>query len=251
MAGRNTFCFKRFNVRQDGCAMKVGTDGVLLGAWCRVELPQDEAILDIGTGTGLIALQLAQRTESTGARIDAVEIDSQCCLRAQENFARSPWSDRLRFFDTAIQDFTEQYESTRSYNHIVTNPPWFVDSLASPDTSRTMARHSSSLSYDDLMKCCSKLLAPQGRISMVLPAGAETAKMIAVSKTKGFILTRHTEVHSTSESGPKRSLVELMHQVAVATGAMQNHSKIVIQDGGPGTFSAQYRELTRDFYLYF
>jgi tRNA1Val (adenine37-N6)-methyltransferase len=231
--------------------MKVCTDGVLLGAWCRVELPQDKAILDIGTGTGLIALQLAQRTESTEAQIDAVEIDPQCCLRARENFAGSPWDERLRVYCAAIQDFTLQYEGLGRYDHIVSNPPWFVDSLTSPNAYRTIARHSQSLSYNDLMRCCSKLLAPQGRISMVLPAGEEAQKMIATAGELGFALSRHAEVHSTPTSGPKRLLLEFMHRASVLPEIAPTPSKIVIQDGGSGSFSAQYRELTRDFYLHF
>ncbi len=230
--------------------MKVGTDGVLLGAWCLVELPKDKAILDIGTGTGVIALQLAQRTESNGTIIDAVEIDTESCRRAEENFRLSPWVDRLRACRASIQDFTELYADRRRYDHIVSNPPWFVDSLSSPDALRTIARHSHSLSYDDLVKCCSKLLNPGGRVSLVLPAGAETERMIAAASESGLSVSRRMDVYSTPESGPKRSLLEFMHHAAVPETTVRSRS-LVIQDAGPGTFSAEYRALTRDFYLYF
>lgn len=230
--------------------MKVGTDGVLLGAWCRIDPAQDEAILDIGTGTGLIALQLAQRTETGKALIDAVEIDERSCRRAEENFRRSPWSDRLRACHTSIQDFTERHAGRRQYGHIVSNPPWFVASLLPPNTSRSAARHSHSLSYDDLMRCCSGLLKPDGRLSLVLPAGAETEKMIAAADTAYFEVSRLTEVHSTPESGPKRTLLEFSRRTATIPEAVQTGS-LVIQDAGPGTFSEEYRALTRDFYLHF
>lgn len=243
--------------------MKVGTDGVLLGAWCRVDPLHDKAILDIGTGTGVIALQLAQRTEVGFCRtaIDAVEIDEQSCRRAEDNFRHSDWCDRLRVYHSAIQCFAEQrqkereqsweygekqHEGVARYDHIVSNPPYFIDSLSSPDPSRAVARHSGSLGYDDLMKCCVKLLAPGGSISLILPTGAETEKMIATANQHGFVVSRRTEVHSTPESGPKRTLLEFSRRNFVPES-----TSLVIQDAGPGTFSAEYRDLTRDFYLYF
>ncbi len=250
MAGRNRFEFKRFAIDQHDCAMKVGTDGVLLGAWCRLRPDKDKAILDIGTGTGLIALQLAQRTEMCGATIDAVEIDDVSCRRAEDNFKRSLWSDRLRVYCSSVQEFAGHCEPPMPYDHIVTNPPWFVDSLSSPDTLRTIARHSYSLSYDDLTDCCFRLLKPGGRISLIVPAGAETEKMITSAGKYGFVVSRRTEVHSTPESGPKRNLLEFSHHATAQKNATEQ-TTLIIQDAGPGTFSAEYRALTRDFYLYF
>ena len=250
----NTFHFKRFAVRQDRCAMRVGTDGVLLGAWCRIDPQQDKAILDIGTGTGVIALQLAQRTEHTNATIEAVEIDPESYEVAKRNFESSLWSKRLKANLAAIQDFARTATSETRYDHIVSNPPYFVDSLTSPDASRTTARHTASLSYEELMSVCDRLLEPAGRISLILPAGAETGKMIATATAHNFVVSRCTEVHSTPKSGPKRTLLEFLRRaIAIKTSADNTveSTKLVIQDGGPGTFSEEYRALTRDFYLYF
>ncbi len=230
--------------------MKVGTDGVLLGAWCRIVASQDKAMLDIGTGTGVIALQLAQRTEMPGTRIDAVEIEESSCRRAEDNFKRSPWSGRLTACHAAVQEFADRREPSVRYDHIVTNPPWFVDSLSSPDTFRTIARHSHSLSYDDLINCCFRLLKPEGRVSLIVPAGAETEKMIASAGKYGFVVSRRTEVHSTPESGPKRTLMEFSRRATAPQNAPEP-TILVIQYAGPGTFSAEYRALTRDFYLHF
>lgn len=223
--------------------MKVGTDGVLLGAWCRVA-PEDGALLDIGTGTGVIALQLAQRTEAWQSRVEAVEIDERSCLRAGENFRRSEWAGRLGLHCMPVQDFARD-ATPRSFDHIVTNPPYFTESLLPPDAARAQARHTGMLSFGELLDCCAGLLKPNGRISMVLPA-AEAGKMTAEALSMGFHASRRTEVWSTPKSGPKRILMEFSRSEAVA-----ETSSLVIEDAGPGSFSEEYRALTRDFYLYF
>ena len=141
------FAFKRFTVRQPRSAMRVGTDGVLLGAWCD-SAPAGGRMLDVGTGTGVIALILAQRNPS--ARIDAGEIDEGSCLDAEGNFAASPWAGRLTLYRRPFADFAAG--CTVRYDRIVSNPPYFVASLKSPDPARTAARHAESLSYADLAK---------------------------------------------------------------------------------------------------
>lgn len=241
--GKSHFRFKRFAVEQDGCAMKVGTDGVLLGAWCRIR-PTDKHFLDIGTGTGVIALQLSQRTEHTNSIVDAVEIHGQSCTRARENFEYSDWSERLRLYHAAIQDFVRETPPA-AYDHIVSNPPYFSDSLASPDAARTQARHTASLSYENLIGACDALLKPDGLISLILPA-AEAGEMTGIAVGKGFFVSRRTEVWSTPKSGPKRLLLEFSRHEAIP-----ELSSLVIEDAGPGSFSEDYRALTRDFYLYF
>lgn len=249
---RNTFLFKQFSVEQEGVAMKVGTDAVLLGAWCRV-LHSDKAILDIGTGTGVIALQLAQRTvnEMAGVQdaiVEAVEVDEPSALRAESNFATSPWANRLMLHKMPVQELaaTMAKQGCARFDHIVSNPPYFTDSLASPNLARNISRHTDLLSYEELMSVCDSMLYPTGRISLVLPAGAESKKMTELASTHGFVISRLTEVHSTLKSGPKRILVEFSR-----VGVVPEISSLVIEDAGPGSFSAEYRALTRDFYLHF
>lgn len=247
--------------------MKVGTDGVLLGAWCRVDPHRDTAMLDIGTGTGVIALQLAQRTEGTGAMIDAVEIDPAASLAAARNFSASEWSDRLRLHNVDIKEFARTFnDSEAGYDHVVSNPPYFTGSLTSPDDRRTVARHAMSISYGDLMGCCARLLKPRGRVSLIVPAGGETERMARAADECGFYASRRTDVHSTPRSGPKRTLLEFSRRQSGRGGSPETeteigaettserpaeHTSLVIEDRGPGTFSEEYRALTRDFYLYF
>jgi tRNA1Val (adenine37-N6)-methyltransferase len=234
--------------------MKVGTDGVLLGAWCRVEAGRDKSMLDIGTGTGLIALQLAQRTEVSYITIDAIEIDQAACRAAKKNFEASEWADRLTLCPMSAGEFALVEAEHRKYDHIVSNPPWFENSLTSPDPGRTAARHTGSLPYDELIAVCGKLLKPDGRVSIILPAGAEAARFLAIAAASGFGTTRLTHVHSTPASGPKRTLLELSprKQATESPATDPAATTLTIHTGAaPADFSGEYRELTRDFYLYF
>jgi tRNA1Val (adenine37-N6)-methyltransferase len=250
---KTEFRFKRFVVEQAGCAMKVGTDGVLLGAWCRVR-PQDKLLLDIGTGTGVIALQLAQRTEMQNSFVEAVEIDEANCARARENFDRSEWTDRIRLHHSSIQDFVVATTDTtlaNHFDHIVSNPPYFTRSLASPDKARTLARHTASLGHGELIEACDRLLAPDGRISLILPV-IEAENLLKIAQDTGFWLSRRTEVWPTPRSGAKRLLIELSRaQIQAQTQAPPppELSTLVIEDAEAGTLSPEYRTLTRDFYL--
>ncbi len=224
--------------------MKVGTDGVLLGAWCRIR-PKDKLLLDIGTGTGVIALMLAQRTENTASIIDSVESDEPGCLKAQENFDASAWGNRMKLRRQTIQEYAAATPFS-TYDNIVSNPPYFIDSLLSPETARNSVRHAGSLPYEELIASCSDMLKPDGILSLVLPA-VEGEKMIAIAAQKGLHVSRRTEVWSTPRSGTKRLLLEFSRQ----ENGMPEISSLVIEDYGPGTFSDEYRALTRDFYLYF
>ncbi|MBL0096355.1 MAG: methyltransferase [Bacteroidetes bacterium] len=155
------FHFKRFTINQDRCAMKVGTYGVLLGAW--VTVPDAGKILDIGTGTGLIALMMAQKSN---AFIDAIDIDLPSYEQAKENVLLSPWSDHVRVIHSALKDYKPGYR----YDLIVSNPPYFMDSYAATDEARNLARSASaSLSYDDLLNGVVRLLVNTGRFSVILP----------------------------------------------------------------------------------
>ncbi|MFQ8827272.1 MAG: tRNA1(Val) (adenine(37)-N6)-methyltransferase [Alistipes sp.] len=188
------FAFKRFTVRQPRSAMRVGTDGVLLGAWCD-PAPADGRMLDVGTGTGVIALILAQRNPS--ARIDAVEIDEGGCLDAEGNFAASPWAGRLTLYRRPFADFAAGCPVR--YDRIVSNPPYFVASLQSPDPARTAARHAESLSYADLAAGAARLLVPSGRLSVILPV--ETAcDFAALALSEGLYRVRTLAVRGSGRS---------------------------------------------------
>ena len=177
--------------------------------------------------------------------IEAVEIDPAACEAAWRNFEASEWAGRLVMHPSmAVQEFART--TRRKFDHIVSNPPFFVDSLASPDIRRNTARHTDSLSYDDLMKCCFSLLNPDGRLSLIVPAGSPTRAMIAAGVSAGFLPSRLTEVHSTPKSGPKRTLMELSR-----VAAPPETTSLTIGGDAPGTFSEEYRALTSDFYLYF
>ncbi len=164
----NSFQFKKFAVSQDHCAMKVGTDGVLLGAWAR----GGNRILDIGTGTGVIALMMAQRFPQ--AMIDAIEIDHGAAAQAAENAARSPFADRIHITETALQNFNPDIH----YNIIVTNPPFFAHSLSAPETSRSLARQTDSLPFSAIFSFAKDYLAHSFRLLGRVFAGSFLARLV-------------------------------------------------------------------------
>ena len=181
--------------------MKVGTDGVLLGAWAAVR-PQDRRMLDIGTGTGLIALMLAQRAPE--AHVTGVDIDD--VGQARENAAASPWSGRVAFAQCPVQEF----ETPEPFDLIVSNPPFFVDSLTCPDRGRTAARHAVHLPFGDLRDAVLRLLAPGGRFAVILPT-AEAERFLAVCAGR-LALVRRTDVRTTPRRPAKRALMEFVRR---------------------------------------
>lgn len=193
------FRFKQFSIRQDRCPMKVGTDGVLLGAWVDVR-PRDARILDIGTGTGLIALMMAQR--AVRARI--VGVDLEDVAQARENADASPWGGRVEFVQCPVQEYLPH----ERFDLIVSNPPFFVDSLTCPDAGRTTARHAVRLPFDELCDAVVRLLAPGGRFALILPAD-EAARFLDVSRAR-LIPTRRTDVRTTPRRPVKRVLMEFI-----------------------------------------
>ena len=247
----NIFRFKKFSVDQSKSAMKVGTDGVLLGAWLRMK-PDDRRFLDIGTGTGLIALMLAQRFEDEYGRIpeetiiDAVEIDHDSAIQAADNAAMSKWASIIRVHHASIQNFTESV--CEKYDNIVSNPPWFVDSLLSPHAARTAARHTCVLSYEELFACVVRMLAAEGRFSAVLPCDSETMFRDACSR-HGLVVSRRTEVFTTPDSPPKRLLLEMTFPSANYSDTACD--SITIGTGRHEDFTGQYKNLTAPFYLKF
>ncbi|BBL07332.1 tRNA1(Val) (adenine(37)-N6)-methyltransferase [Alistipes dispar] len=190
------FRFKQFAVRQDRCPMKVGTDGVLLGAWAPV-LPSDRRVLDIGTGTGLIALMMAQRMPQ--ARIAGVDIDD--VSQARENADASPWGARLEFHRCPVQEFA----AGGAFDLIVSNPPYFVGSLTCPDAGRTAARHAVHLPFEALRDAVLRLLAPGGRFALILPS-SEAERFLAVCRD-ALTLVHRTDVRTTPRREAKRALL--------------------------------------------
>lgn len=199
------FRFKQFTVHHDQCAMKIGTDAILLGAWATASAPQ--RILDIGTGSGVIALMLAQRFPA--ADVFAVEIDSAASEQAKANFADSSFRDRLTIAKSSVQDFC----SDVAFDLIVCNPPWFHDSLKPPDTQRSLARHNDSLSLHDLATAAVRLLSPGGRLSLILPL-VEADAFCNLADDAGLHGYRRCQVRPTPDSEPKRQLLEFSNQTS-------------------------------------
>jgi tRNA1Val (adenine37-N6)-methyltransferase len=229
------FRFKQFAVEQDDVAMKVGTDGVLLGAWAECE--GAKRILDIGTGTGVIALQMAQRNHE--AQIQAVEIDETAARRARANFDNSPWAERLEVEQTAVQEFTP----TEKFDLIVSNPPYFVDSLLPPDAKRSTARHTHDLSFEELDKAVTRLLADNGKFALILPI-TEFEKYLTLTQ---LYLVRRCDVHPIEGGAVKRVMAEFAKQPTTET----KYESIAIERGQRGDYTDEYRTLTKDFYLKF
>lgn len=229
------FRFKQFTVRQDRTAMKVGTDGVLLGAWAEVEEAQN--ILDIGTGTGLIALMAAQKAPH--AHIEAIEIEANACLQAQENIDESPWRDRIHLTQTPLQ----AYYPPMAFDCIICNPPFFVHSTVCPDNSRSMARHCNSLPHTELIDHVARLLKTTGYFYVILPV-AEAKELTAYAQETGLFPIRITYIHPTPDKAPKRSLIKF---AKTPRACQENHIVIEISRH---QYTKEYIELTKDFYLY-
>jgi len=226
------FRFRQFTVYHDLCAMKVGVDGVLLGAWadCR----NIKNALDVGTGSGLIALMLAQRSE---AHIHAIDIDENACKQAEINFKNSPFHNRLSVQQIDFQNFS----SPVRYDLIVSNPPYFAHSLKSPDKNRSLARHNDHLPLEILIKKSASLLNPQGKIAFILPFGLWENAHLSASENQLF-LCRKTLVSTLPDNPPKRVLLEysLTHLPSEEDSFYIGESK--------HTYSDKYRTLTKDFY---
>lgn len=234
----HTFTFRRFTVVQDRCGMKVGTDGVLAGAWAPVP-DGARTLLDIGTGTGLIALMLAQRFPRT--RVDGLDIDHEACLQARENVSASPWPDRISVIEDSVQHFAAT--TTRRYDAIVTNPPFFVDSLKNPDPRRAAARHADSLSFAQLVKAASVLLNPGGVFSAIVPDEV-LSRFEAEASLSGFFLWRHCRVKTVERKPPRRHLLAwARHRPA------DFDDREVTLSAPSGERSEWYRSLTSEFYL--
>lgn len=226
------FKFKQFTVFHDRCAHRVGTDGVLLGAWA----DGGERILDIGTGTGLIALMMAQRFPNT--RIDAIEPDIPSAEQAQENVGNSPFATQISIDKTRLQDFPPP----EKYDCIVCNPPFYVDGLLGDDERRMNARHNQSLPFAELMDRVAELLTNEGQFSVVLPSSSVPA-IVAEGLRNGLSLERRTDVATVEGKEPKRSLLKFVK------GKASMMLETVFMKDAEGHRSEWYEALTSDFYL--
>jgi len=231
------FHFKRFSIAHDRSTMKVGTDGVLLGAWADVS--GATRLLDIGTGTGVIALMLAQRS-AENAHIDALEIEQADAQQARENVKASPWPDKVSVFHSALQNF----DSAELYDTIVSNPPYFIQSYLPPDQRRKHARHDLSLNFDDLIAGVARLLKRDGKFSVILPV-TEGTRFIELASARKFFLLRRCDFRSRKEKPVERILLEFSYHQPTS---LQEDELILYESGE--VWTPAYRGLTRDFYLH-
>jgi tRNA1Val (adenine37-N6)-methyltransferase len=232
----NWFTFKHFTIRQDKTAMKVGTDGVLLGAWANVS--DCRKILDIGTGTGLIALMLAQRCD---AKVDAIEIVPDAASQATENVIQSPWMGRINVIEDSFQNFSAT--AAVKYDLIVCNPPFFSDSLKAKTNSRSLARHDDQLNPNDLLAPVADLLNPMGHFCLILPAEKE-AGIIVLATERGLFPSEILRVRPIPGKDFKRVLIDFSF-----SEKEPKQSEMMIETGLRHQYSKEYLDLTRDYYL--
>lgn len=233
---QTTFHFKKFSIRQERCAMKVGTDAVLLGAWTSTE--NAKTILDIGTGTGIIALMLAQKSNAV---IDAIEIDKCAYEEAEQNVRNSPFADLINVINVSLQEFV--HKSHRKYDLIVSNPPFFVEASKSFEKARNIARHTDhTLTYHELISCANSLLSENGRLSLILPF-KEGNDFIEKAAKKQFYCNKLTRIITRKGKPEKRLLLEFSKQ---KQPLLEKDLLILNEDM---SYSKDYLELTHDYYL--
>lgn len=231
------FRFKEFSINQDRCAMKVGTDGVLLGAWASIA-HNPRSILDIGAGTGLVALMLAQR--STAPTIEGIEIVENAFEQCVANFENSPWSDRLFCYHAGLDELIE--EPYEVYDLIVSNPPFFTEDVPSGNSFRDIARQNQSLPFDELLESVSKLLSEFGNFTTIIPF-KEERYFIELAATFGLFCNRVLRVRGNPSAEVKRSLLEFSFSEAEVS---EEELTIEIKRH---EYTLAYQELTKAFYL--
>lgn len=234
----NWFAFKQFTVWHDKCGMKVGTDGVLLGAWADVAGAED--ILDIGTGTGLIALMLAQRLPK--ATIDAIEIEKDAFLQARDNFQKSKWTARLNATHADVGEFA--ITCAKKYGLIVSNPPYFTSAHRAADAKRAMARHSGTLPVSRLVSVSASLLSESGKLEVILPM-EKRMDFISELANNNLWLRRETRVLPYKEKSPVRVLFGASFQKP----EQKTTDEIVIRESPGGGYSNRFKQLTKEYYL--
>lgn len=231
------FKFKQFTIEQDRCAMKIGTDGVLLGAWSPLN-HNPFSILDIGAGTGVLSLMLAQRSQADV--IDAIEIDDNAYEQCTNNFENAPWNDRLFCYHASLEEFTDEIED--EYDLIICNPPFFSEDYKTENSQRDLARFQDAMPFEHLLQSVSLLLSEDGVFTVVIPFKEETA-FIELAKNVGLSPGTILHVKGTPDSPIKRSLISFsFHDTELIT-------TVLIIEMARQQYTEDYINLTKDFYL--
>jgi tRNA1Val (adenine37-N6)-methyltransferase len=233
------FSFKQFNVNQDRCAMKIGSDGVLLGAWCPTD-NQTFSVLDIGAGTGVLSLMLAQR--SNAEQIDAIEIDENAFEQCVENFENSPWNDRLYCYHAALDEFVEEMED-QVYDLIISNPPFYSEDYKTDNFQRDLARFQDALPFNDLVEAASLLLSENGIFAVIIPF-KEEEKFFDLCAEAELYPIKVTHVKGTPTSEIKRSLLAFSH-----SKKEKIVTDLLIIETSRHQYTKEYIALCQDFYL--
>lgn len=234
------FQFKKFKVNQDKTAMKIGTDAVLLGAWCSLNHSINN-VLDIGSGTGIISLMIAQRSDIM--TIDTVELDENAYEQTVENFENSDWADRLFCYHADFKEFADElFEEDETYDLIISNPPFYTDTFESTDDSRNKARFTSSLSFENLIVGVSKLLSEHGIFSVIIPF-KEEEHFVTLANENNLFLNRVCHVQGNPLSEIKRSLLSFSFN---KSNTIKEH---LIIETARHQYTKEYIDLTKDFYL--
>ena len=233
------FKFKQFTIEQDRCAMKIGTDGVLIGAWSSLD-HYPESILDIGTGTGLIALMMAQRSDAS--LIDALEIEENAYEQAVENFENSDWGDRLFCYHAGFDEFVDEMQDEEKYDLIISNPPFYSEDYKSGESNRDRARFADALPLPELIEGASLLLSKNGHFDMILPF-SEEEKALKVGENFGLFPRKITRVKGTEDSPIKRSLISFEFK-----NIAPDIDELVLEISRHN-YTPEFKELVKDFYL--
>jgi tRNA1Val (adenine37-N6)-methyltransferase len=247
----SSFQFKQFTIHQNQCAMKVSTDACVFGAYIPVE--NAKRIIDIGTGTGLLALMLAQR--NTNAKIDAIEIDSQAAQQAAENVAKSNWKSTIAIINTSIQDFTQENQQKENqqnklgtYDLVVSNPPFFVSSTLPPNVKQQVAHHTTALSFEELWQAVELLITPKGHFAVLLPL-PESNIFAEIGKKLGFFATQQLFIQDSSKKNPHR-LITIFQKGEIKQEIKQiMQATLVIKDVS-GNYTKEFIHLLQTYYLY-
>jgi tRNA1Val (adenine37-N6)-methyltransferase len=229
------FTFKQFTVKQDKTAMKVGIDSVLLGSWIAVD-GSERNVLDVGTGTGLLALMMAQKI--AGAKIVACEIDEQACEQAYENISSSAWDDRITVINADIRTYTRTDEK---FDLIICNPPYFEKSLKSKNSERNLARHNDCLPFPDLMDSVHKLLRDTGRFALIIPE-EKAGQITELATEKKLFPVKRLNIKPTETKPVNRVILEFSY-----TSQPTEEHTLTVRTGD--SYSADYKSITGDFYL--